>query len=158
MIFSSNNQSKNELSIFVTSTANIYEDQSTFNTSYLLYGLNGALCLFLFALVFHLCKKSLNRENRNCMTNGEKNIQDEFHMQNQLGCGKSYDTISESAETVQVYRSLESEYDVIDEKLQIQNSRFSQTSDGYERSLSFENGTKATSFPIKDIRVKQSSK
>ena len=118
VIHTSNNQSENDLSIFVTSTANYTEDPSTFNTAYLLHGLNGVLCLFLFALIFHLCKKSLSskRANGNCMTLGENNVQDESQKQDQQGRRQSYDTISDSAIIVQDYRSLESEYDEIDVK------------------------------------------
>ena len=126
VIQNSNNQSENELSKFGTSTANNTEDESMFEMAYLLHGLNGVLCLILFAFIFHLCKKSKST-NWNCMTHCENNIQDESHMQDQQGRRKSYDTISDSAITVQACLSLESEYDEIDEKLLIKNLQFSQT-------------------------------
>ena len=56
LIHNSNDQSENELSIFGTSTTNKSEDHSMFNTPYRLHGLNGVLCLFLFAFKFHICK------------------------------------------------------------------------------------------------------
>ena len=168
MIHNSNNRSEKVLSIFVTSKPNYTEDQSTFNTAYLLYGLNGVLCLFLFALIFHFCKKSnlLKRTNWNYITHGENNIQDESQKQDQQVSRQSYDTISESAKTVEAYRSLESEYDEIDEKLQIQNSLslHVQIPHDYEkpkvssRNVCIENESISPYFPKKDIQVKRSSR
>ena len=159
VIHTSNIQSENELSIFVTSTANYTEDQSTFNTAYLLHGLNGVLSLFLFAFIFHLCKKShlSKRTNGNCMTHGENNVQDESHKQDQQGRRQSYDTISDSAIIVQDSRSLESEYDEIDVKLQIDSLQISQTFLGdYERpnvSSKYLICTPGSDLPIKDVQM-----
>ena len=158
----SNNQTENGLSIFVTSTTKHNEDESTFDSSYLLHGLNGVLCLFLFAFIFHLCKKShlSKRTNGNCMTHGENNVQDESHQQDQQGRRQSYDTIPDSAITVQDYRSLESEYDEIDVKLQINNLQLSQTLvDDYERpNVSPKHSLRtyditASDFPMNDLQV-----
>ena len=85
LIHDSNNQSQNKLRIFGTSTANNTEDPSTctFNTLYLLHGLNDVLYLFLSTFIFPLYKKShlSKRTNGNCMTHGEKKILDESHKQ-----------------------------------------------------------------------------
>ena len=136
VIHNSNNQSENALSIFGTSTENNTEDQSMFKTAYLLNGLNGVLCLFLFAFIVHFCKKSKSSKNTigNCFTHGKNNIPDESHMQDQQTRRQSYDTISDSAITVQACWSLESEYDEIDEKLLIKNLQFSQTLSEYYKT------------------------
>ena len=159
VIHKSNNQSEIALSIFGTSTANNYEGQSTFKTAYLLHGLNGILCLFLFAFIFHLCKKSYlsKRTNGNSMTHDKSNVQDESHMQDQQGSRKSYDTISDSAIIVDNCRSMESEYDEINVKLQIDNLQLSQTFlDDNERqnvSSKYLICTTVSDLPIKDVQV-----
>ena len=160
-IHNSNNQSENELSIFGTSTANYTEDQSTFKTAYIIRCLNGVLCLFLLAFIFQLCKKSYlsKRTNGNCMTHDKSNVQDESHMQDQQGSRKSYDSISDSAIIVENCRSMESEHDEIDVKLQIDNIQSSQTFlDDYERqnvSSKYLIYTTGSDLLIKDVQVEQ---
>ena len=159
VIHNSKNQSESAFSIFGTSTANNYDGQSTFKTAYLLHGLNGVLCLLLFAFIFHLCKKSYlsKRTNGNFMTHDKSNVQDKSHMQDQQGSRKSYYTISDSAIIVDNCRSMESEYDEIDVKLQIDNLQLSQTFLGdYERqdvSSKYLLCTIGLDHPIKDVHV-----
>ena len=155
VIHTSNNQSENAWSVFGISTTNNYEGQST----YLLRGLNGVLCLFLFAFIFHLCKKLYlsKRTNGNCMTHDKSNVEDESHMQDQQESRQSYDTISDSAIIVENCRSMESEHDEIDVKLQIDNLQLSQTFlDDYERqnvSSKYLICTTGSDLPIKDVQV-----
>lgn len=135
-----------------------------YRVSYLLYGLNVVHCLFLFAFKFHFCKKSnLSRKtNGNCMTHGENNIQGDSHKQDQHGSRQSYDTLSDSAITVQVCKSLESEYDEIDAKLLINNVQFSQNVFRCFRtpSISSKYLLRSTGwdYPIKDVRVEHNLK
>ena len=88
--------------------------------AYMLHGLSGVLCVFLLVLVVRLCKKSKSKKDNVI------DIHTEFHEQTQRENRHSCDTISESATTVQVYRSLESEHDEID----VKQHNFS---DNYER-------------------------
>ena len=156
VIHTSNNQSENAWSVFGIS--NNYEGQSTFKTAYLLRGLNGVLCLFLFAFIFHLCKKLYlsKRTNGNCMTHDKSNVEDESHMQDQES-RQSYDTISDSAIIVENCRSMESEHDEINVKLQIDNLQLSQTFlDDNERqnvSSKYLICTTVSDLPIKDVQV-----
>lgn len=78
----------------------------------MLHGLSGVLCVFLLVLVVRLCKKSKSKKEIVI------DIQTESYEQTQRENQHSYDTISESTTTVQVYRPLESEYDEIDVKQQ----------------------------------------
>ena len=77
----------------------------------------------------------------------------------------SYDTITESVATVQTYRHLESEYDEIDDKIQILNSSSIKTSsDNFEKTaISTGNpsptlGTSDLLVPINDFQREQNEK
>ena len=55
------------------------------------------------------------------MTHDKSNVEDKSHMQDQQESRQSYDTLSDSAIIVENCRSMESEHDEIDVKLQIDN-------------------------------------
>lgn len=115
--YTTTSQSKTSSGIYVTTSEKNGESLSgsAFNTTYVFHGLLGVLCLFLFVLVIHLCKKSqAKKKNVN-------EIQNASDAQQQPENRISYDVISESA-TLQTYRPLHSEYDEINEKVQIHNS------------------------------------
>ena len=122
--FTTTSKAKTFSSIYVTSSEKTGNplNGSGFNTAYVLHGLLGVLCLFLFVIVIHLCKKSKAKKKN---VNDIKNISD---AQQQPENRISYDLISESATTLQIYRPLNSEYDEINEKVQIHNFRSSKPS------------------------------
>lgn len=114
--YTTTSQSKTSSGIYVTSSEKNGDSLSgsAVNTAYVLHGLLGVLCLFLFVLVIHLFKKSkAKKKNVN-------EIQNASDAQQQPENRISYDVISESS-TLQTYRPLHSEYDEINEKVQIHN-------------------------------------
>lgn len=124
-----------------------------------LHGLVGTLSLFLFIILIQLCRKSKSRQiNVN-------SVQNECNVQTQPENRHSYDTITESVATVQTYRHLESEYDVIDEQVQVYNSSSVKTlSDNYEKPVvttgtpSPTHETDDSLLPHNDFRMDQDTK
>ena len=104
-----------------------FSDRIELNAIFTLHILVGALCLFLFVILIQFCRKSKSKKVN------VTDIQNEYHVQTQPENRHSYDTITESVATVQTYRHLESEYDEIDENVEVHNSSSKNTlSDNYE--------------------------
>ena len=154
--YTTTSQSETSSGIYVTTSEKNGESLSgsAFNTAYVVHGLLGVLCLFLFVIVIHLCKKSKAKKKN---VNDIKNACDAQQQPENL---ISYDGVSDSATTVPIYRPLQSEYDEINEKLQINNccsSKF--TSTIYEEPRF----TKRNQFPtqgivpMNDFRMKQNT-
>lgn len=133
-----------------TSSSQEKEDSSgriELNSIFTLHVLVGALCLFLFAILIQLCRKSKTKKVKVC------DIQNECQVQTQPGNRHSYDTVTESVATVQTYRHLESEYDEVDEKVQVHTSSSLKTfSDNYEEP-EIATGTSSPMHGASDLRV-----
>lgn len=91
------------------------------NSTYVLHGLGIAISLFLLLIVIQLCKKSKstkrNRVTREAREETDSHNESQFQQQEENR--RSYMSIPESVKTIQVYRSLEAEYDEINEQIPI---------------------------------------
>ena len=108
--------------------------QSELNSSYLLLGMGGVTCVFLFVIILQLCKKSYSkrRENIHPVSQVENNCQSENDFERQEGNQNSCDTISYSTKTTN--SPLDTKYDDINEILESRCLSFSKLSDVYERA------------------------
>ena len=124
-----------------------FSDRIELNAIFTLHILVGALCLFLFVILIQFCRKSKSKKVN------VTDIQNEYHVQTQPENRHSYDTITESVATVQTYRHLESEYDEVDDKVQVQTSSSLKTfSDNYEEP-EIATGTSSPTHGASDLRV-----
>lgn len=110
--------------------------QSEFKTSYLLLGMGGVICVFLFVIVLQLCKKSYSkrRKSTNPVSQEENKLDNESVFKRQEWKQKSCDTISKSMKTA--HSPLETKYDDINEILQTRARcfSFSELSNVYDRA------------------------
>lgn len=123
----------NNLFFVTEDVTEVVLSQSELNSSYLLLGMGGVTCVFLFVIILQLCKKSYSkrRENIHPVSQGE-NCQSENDFERQEGNQNSCDTISHSTKTTN--SPLDTKYDDINEILESRCLSFSTLSDVYERA------------------------
>nr|XP_022292641.1 uncharacterized protein LOC111103575 [Crassostrea virginica]XP_022292642.1 uncharacterized protein LOC111103575 [Crassostrea virginica] len=108
--------------------------QSEFNSSYLLLGMGGITCVFLFVIVLQLCKKSYSRRRKHIhsVSQAENNFHHGFEFHHQEGNQSSCDTVSRSMETA--HSPPETKYDDINEILQTRRLFISELANVYDRA------------------------